>query len=161
MSNWIFDRLRRGETFDIQGPNGECFYLAGEPQRPLLLVGNGSGLAPLIGIAREALAHRQRAPIRLYHGSRHASGLYLRDELRLISRTFVSNRQQMFDAKLRETMISTYLALIANPRNPVGADERVLVLQAIFRPAGADDDSDTAPSNLFDLMRDVRRQGGQ
>jgi len=82
MSNWIFDQLGAGETLELQGPNGACFHLAGEPQRPLLLIGNGSGLAPLLGIARDALSDGHRGPIRFYHGSRHAAGLYLQEELR-------------------------------------------------------------------------------
>jgi NAD(P)H-flavin reductase len=82
MSNWICDQLGAGEAVDVQGPNGAWFYLAGEPERPLLLIGNGSGLAPLMGIARDALADGHRGPIHLYHGSRNAAGLYLQEELR-------------------------------------------------------------------------------
>jgi NAD(P)H-flavin reductase len=86
MSNWIFDELRPGDGLDLQGPNGACYYLPGKPEQPLLLIGNGTGLAPLIGIARDALASGHRGEIRLYHGSRHAEGLYLVDELRRLER---------------------------------------------------------------------------
>lgn len=48
----------------------------------MLLIGNGTGLAPLIGIARDALTSGHSAPIRLYHGSQTVSGFYLGDELR-------------------------------------------------------------------------------
>ncbi len=51
MTSWVFDELRAGEEVDFQGPNGTCFYVSGRPGQPLLLIGNGSGLAPLIGIA--------------------------------------------------------------------------------------------------------------
>ncbi len=81
MSNWIHDDLRLGEALDIQGPNGDCYYIGGDAERPLLLIGNGTGLAPLYGIARDALAHGHGGPIHLYHGSRTAKGLYYRDEL--------------------------------------------------------------------------------
>ncbi len=81
MSNWIHDQMRPGDSLDIQGPNGACFYLAGEPDRKMLLVGNGSGLAPLIGIARDALAGGHRGSVHLYHGTRQPSGLYLRETL--------------------------------------------------------------------------------
>jgi ferredoxin-NADP reductase len=46
-----------------------------------LLIGTGSGLAPLYGIARDALHQGHRGLIRLYHGSRAAAGLYLGDDL--------------------------------------------------------------------------------
>lgn len=81
MSNWIFDGLKPGAALDIQGPNGACYYLPGAPDRPLLLIGNGSGLAPLYGIARDALNDGHTGPVQLYHGSRMADGLYLRDAL--------------------------------------------------------------------------------
>ncbi len=81
MSNWIFEKLEIGEQFDIQGPNGNCFYVPGQAQQKLLLIGTGSGLAPLIGIARDALYSNHRGEIRLYHGSRTQAGLYLNTSL--------------------------------------------------------------------------------
>lgn len=85
MSNWIHDDLVVGEAFDIQGPNGDCYYVGGAHDRPLLLIGNGSGLAPLYGIARDALVDGHRGPIYLYHGSRTAKGLYYCDELNALA----------------------------------------------------------------------------
>ena len=81
MSNWIFDQLEPGEGVDLQGPNGASYYLPGRPDQPILLIGNGSGLAPLIGIARDALHDGHAGPVHLYHGSHGADGLYLRAEL--------------------------------------------------------------------------------
>lgn len=82
MSNWILDDLRPGDAVDLQGANGCCFYLPGREDQDLLLIGNGSGLAPLIGIARDALQAGHRGQIHLYHGSRHGDGLYLQRTLR-------------------------------------------------------------------------------
>ncbi|MDA1097550.1 MAG: FAD-binding oxidoreductase [Proteobacteria bacterium] len=86
MSNWICHELAVGEPLDIQGPNGDCYYIGGEPDRPLLLIGNGSGLAPLYGILRDALADGHKGPIHLYHGSRTAMGLYYGDELQALAK---------------------------------------------------------------------------
>jgi NAD(P)H-flavin reductase/ferredoxin len=82
MSNWLVDDLKPGDHLDIQGPTGNCFYQPGNPDQNMLLVGNGTGLAPLIGIARDALASGHTGPIQLYHGSQTPGGLYLGDELR-------------------------------------------------------------------------------
>ena len=76
MSNWIFDRLGVGDHLDIEGPNGSCFYSPGRAEAPLLLIGNGSGLAPLLGIARDALVSGHGGAIHLYHGSRTTAGHY-------------------------------------------------------------------------------------
>ena len=85
MSNWLFDRVEPGVGLDIQGPNGACFYVPGRPETPLLLIGNGSGLAPLIGIARDALSSGHAGEIQLYHGTRHREGLYLDATLRAMA----------------------------------------------------------------------------
>jgi CDP-4-dehydro-6-deoxyglucose reductase len=88
VSGWVHDTLRPGQAVDIRGPNGECFYLPDRPEQGLLLIGTGTGLAPLYGIIRDALGQGHRGPIRLFHGSRHPNGLYLTDELRDLSRVF-------------------------------------------------------------------------
>ena len=86
MSNWIYDDLAPGDGLDLQGPNGDCFYVPGRPESPLLLIGNGSGLAPLLGIARDAMMSGHTGDIQLYHGSRHHDGLYLDSVLRALAR---------------------------------------------------------------------------
>ncbi len=82
MSGWIRDGLKPGEGIDFQGPNGTCFYMPGRPDQPLLMIGTGTGLAPLLGVLRDALADGHRGPIHLYHGSNTADGLYLAAMLR-------------------------------------------------------------------------------
>ncbi len=81
LSNWIFDDMKVGDSVDIQGANGACFYLPGAPGQSLMLVGSGTGLAPLVAIARDALNDGHLGPVRLYHGSHTPVGLYLRDTL--------------------------------------------------------------------------------
>lgn len=84
MSNWLIDELQPGQHLGIQGPSGNCFYQPGRPEQNMLLIGNGTGLAPLMGIARDALSAGHKAPIRLYHGSQAMAGLYLDDDLRAL-----------------------------------------------------------------------------
>lgn len=81
MSNWVADGASTGDAVRIQGPNGSCFYLHENADNPLMLIGNGAGLAPLWGIVQDSLNRGHRGEIHLYHGSRHADGLYLRDAL--------------------------------------------------------------------------------
>ncbi len=87
VSGWVHEALGSGDSLEIQGPVGDSFYLPGRPDQPLLLIGTGSGLAPLWGIVRDALRQGHRAPIWLYHGSRHGGGLYLVEELRELAQT--------------------------------------------------------------------------
>jgi CDP-4-dehydro-6-deoxyglucose reductase, E3 len=82
MSGWLHDEAKAGERVSVLGPSGECFYVPGNAGQPMLLVGTGTGLAPLYGILRDALRHGHRGPIHLFHGALHKGGLYLVDELR-------------------------------------------------------------------------------
>jgi len=84
MSQWLVGAT--GEPVRLRGSFGECHYLPGELERPLCLAGTGTGLAPLLGILRAALAAGHHGPIRLYHGSVQRSGLYLWDELMALER---------------------------------------------------------------------------
>lgn len=81
MTSWIFDELAEGDELELQGPNGRCYYVPGSQDQDLLLIGNGTGVAPLVGIVRDALHVGHRAQIRLFHGSRTRGGLYVHDQL--------------------------------------------------------------------------------
>jgi NAD(P)H-flavin reductase len=84
MSGWLANEAV-GARVSVRGPAGECFYVEGQAEQPLVLAGVGSGLAPLWGIVRDALAAGHRGPIDLWHGARTSSGLYLQQELRELS----------------------------------------------------------------------------
>jgi len=81
MSQWLACDASVGSSLFVQGPSGDCFYTAGREEQPLLLAGTGTGLAPLYGIARDALAAGHHGPIHLFHGATTSSGLYLQTEL--------------------------------------------------------------------------------
>jgi len=86
MSGWLHDQARVGDRVTVLGPSGECFYVPGKEDQPILLVGTGTGLAPLYGILKDALQHGHRGPIHLFHGALHQGGLYLVEELRRLVR---------------------------------------------------------------------------
>ncbi|OAI17369.1 MULTISPECIES: 2Fe-2S iron-sulfur cluster-binding protein [Methylomonas] len=85
-SEWAHRELAVGDRIDVSDPQGFCYYLADLPAANLLLIGTGSGLAPLAGIVEEALHNGHRGQIRLYHGSRDVEGLYWLDEMRDLAR---------------------------------------------------------------------------
>lgn len=87
-SSWIYDEVEIGATIILSEAQGSCHYLPGRAEQPLMLVGTGSGLAPLYGIIADALAQGHSGPIHLFHGSRDHNGLYLIDELRELVEKF-------------------------------------------------------------------------
>ncbi|MHB1432430.1 MAG: 2Fe-2S iron-sulfur cluster-binding protein [Streptosporangiaceae bacterium] len=89
MSGWL-GRARPGAAVTIGAPGGECCYLPGDRSAPLLLVGTGTGIAPLMAIARAALADDHTGPIALIHGAadpaRRYAGTRLPDRIRRAAR---------------------------------------------------------------------------
>lgn len=86
VSGWVHEVLKPGDTMTLMGPQGHCFYTPGDRNQPMLLAGTGTGLAPLYGIARDALHQGHTGPIHLFHGSLEPGGLYLVDALRALAR---------------------------------------------------------------------------
>jgi CDP-4-dehydro-6-deoxyglucose reductase len=88
MSQWLATTAGIGTPLHVQGPSGECFYVPGRETQPLLLAGTGTGLAPLYGIARDALLQGHRGPVQLFHGVVNAAGLYLGEELAALAAAY-------------------------------------------------------------------------
>lgn len=82
MSNWILDELNAGDELDIQGPSSDFYYMQEAQGHPLLLVGTGTGMSPLLGVIRDALHNRHADAIHLYHGGSDTDVFYLREKLR-------------------------------------------------------------------------------
>jgi hypothetical protein len=72
--------------------------------------------------------------------------------LRLISRLYIVNLQRRSDAAERATMVETYVALSADEKRKPTPEERLLILQALFRP-GPGDAADSSPQeNILDSI---------
>lgn len=82
VSNWLIDDIALNNTIEIQGPVGDCFYPSNNTDTDILMISTGTGLAPLVGILRDAIANGHKGQIKLYHGDREPDGLYLDDELK-------------------------------------------------------------------------------
>lgn len=80
VSGWLHERAVR-DSVRVRGAFGQCFHVADDAHKKLLLVGAGTGLAPLLGIARDALDQGHQGPIDLVHGGLEPGRLYLREEL--------------------------------------------------------------------------------
>lgn len=85
MSGWLHHEAETGASLELSGPLGNCFYVPGNLDQPLFLLGTGTGLAPLYAIVRDALHQGHRGPIHLFHGSLLVRDLYLTDALRTLA----------------------------------------------------------------------------
>ncbi|MBW0104436.1 2Fe-2S iron-sulfur cluster-binding protein [Pseudonocardia sp. KRD291] len=78
---WIFGGLAAGDRVEITGPLGDFVLPTEDDGGPMVLIGGGTGLAPLLGLARTVLARDPQREVLLYHGVRGASDLYALDLL--------------------------------------------------------------------------------
>jgi len=75
----VFHHMREKALLRIKGPLG-TFYLREDSERPAILIGGGTGFAPLKGILEHAFETGIQRPLHLFWGVRARRDLYL-DEL--------------------------------------------------------------------------------
>ncbi|QBE62079.1 FAD-binding oxidoreductase [Pseudoduganella lutea] len=82
VSAYFHDVAQPGDTIEVRGPLGGHFlWHPGQPG-PVLLVAGGSGVVPLVSIARAWRGAGAPAPMLLLHSARTWEALAYRDELR-------------------------------------------------------------------------------
>ena len=81
VSPYLAGELRKGDQLELRGPVGG--YFVWEPDRggPLLLVGGGSGVVPLMAMLRQRAAAGSHVPARLLYSSRDLEDVIFREEL--------------------------------------------------------------------------------
>ena len=82
MSSWLKDTAQEGEAVELSGPLGDCYYTSGKESDNILLAGIGTGMAPLYGIARDAVKKGHSGQISIIQGAMNEAGLYYVDEFR-------------------------------------------------------------------------------
>ena len=72
---------RSATTIELRGPIGGHFIWRSQDGGPLLLVGGGSGVVPLMSMLRDRASHHSRVPMRLLFSARTFGDVLFRDEL--------------------------------------------------------------------------------
>ncbi|MFL5920120.1 MAG: ferredoxin reductase [Gaiellaceae bacterium] len=81
VSPYLVDELREGDVIEVRGPIGGYFVWDGDEREPVLLVAGGSGVVPLMAMARHRARVGSAAPMRLLYSSRTWEDVIYRDEL--------------------------------------------------------------------------------
>jgi ferredoxin-NADP reductase len=81
VSPFLHDVAEVGDAIEIRGPFGGHFVWSPEDGGPLLLVGGGSGVAPLMSILRHRAALGSAVPVVLLYAARTWDELIFREEL--------------------------------------------------------------------------------
>ena len=83
-SRHLFDELAVGDEVSLEGPYGRA-YLRTPPVRDIVCVAGGSGLAPMLSVARGALARPDGPPVQLFFGANSADELFMVDEMEALA----------------------------------------------------------------------------
>ncbi|HJZ50522.1 MAG TPA: ferredoxin reductase [Roseiflexaceae bacterium] len=81
VSPYLTDVLQEGDQLELRGPIGGYFTWHLADGGPLLLVGGGSGIVPLMAMIRHRAAHTSTVPTRLLSSSRAFEEIIYRQEL--------------------------------------------------------------------------------
>jgi len=81
VSPYLVGEVREGDSLELRGPIGGYFVWRAAEKRPVLLIGGGSGVVPLMAMIRHRAAAGSRTPVRLLYSSRTYEDVIYRDEL--------------------------------------------------------------------------------
>lgn len=81
VSSFLLTELRVGDRFEVRGPIGGYFTWLPTSVAPLMLIGGGSGVVPLMAMLRARQAKSVRTPARLLYSSQSVDRLLFRTDL--------------------------------------------------------------------------------
>ena len=79
----LFEGMKEKTLLRIEGPLGQ-FWFRRESPRPALLIGGGTGYAPLRSMLRDLLEVGDRRPLHLYWGAQTRQDLYEDEQVRAV-----------------------------------------------------------------------------
>jgi ferredoxin-NADP reductase len=98
VSPYFHEVAREGDTVEVRGPIGGHFIWRASDGGPLLMIGGGSGVAPLMAMARDRANTAPGVPALLVYSSRTWDDIIFRDELLRLA-----DRRDGFDLVLTTT----------------------------------------------------------
>ena len=84
VSPYLVDEAREGDRLEVRGPIGGYFVWDADEPEPVLLVAGGSGVVPLMAMARHRARAGGAAPMRLLYSSRSWEDVIYREELETV-----------------------------------------------------------------------------
>jgi CDP-4-dehydro-6-deoxyglucose reductase len=151
-SEQVFTTLGEGSLLRIEGPLGQFVYRPGD--RPVLLVGGGTGYAPLKAMLRQVLEAEGRREVTLFWGARTTADLYEDAWLRALAekharfRYFPVLSEQQADPPhgsgfVHEAVVRRVAGLVGFDIYAAGPPAMIDAVRAALPPQGAD------PARIF------------
>ncbi len=79
-SGLLDGELKVGDPLELDGPYG-TFTLKKSSDRPIVCIGGGAGMAPILSLLRHAVRDGIERPIRFYYGARTENDLFYLDQI--------------------------------------------------------------------------------
>jgi propane monooxygenase reductase component len=79
-SSLLKDTLKNGDPIEIKGPYGSCLRQENRSGY-MILVGGGSGMAPLVSILTDLVESGEQRPVRFFYGARTRRDLFMLDRI--------------------------------------------------------------------------------
>jgi ferredoxin-NADP reductase/anaerobic selenocysteine-containing dehydrogenase len=84
-SNWMADNLNEGDVLHVSGPKGKFALTPGQIPQKLLFLGAGSGVTPLMSMARWLCDVGAGVDVRFFNSVRSPGDIIFRKELELLT----------------------------------------------------------------------------
>ncbi|WMJ73440.1 ferredoxin--NADP reductase [Cytophagaceae bacterium ABcell3] len=82
VSNYLADNIKQGDVIEVMQPMGTfCPELDYHKKRDVVLLGAGSGITPLMSIAKSVLAKEPLSSVYLLYGNRNEDSIIFKDKL--------------------------------------------------------------------------------
>jgi len=87
---YLTDEVRVGDRLELSGPFGGYFVWEATSELPVLFVGGGSGVVPLLSMLRHQAATASRSPVTLLYAARTIEHVLSRDDLQVLAEDSVT-----------------------------------------------------------------------
>jgi len=79
-TGWVFDELKERDILRLEAPLGTFFVRNDRTGRPMIMMGGGTGFAPLKSMIEDLLAHKDTRPLHLFWGAQTQAELYMHEQ---------------------------------------------------------------------------------
>lgn len=78
-TGWVFDEMKERDILRLEAPLGNFFIRNDRLERPMILMGGGTGFAPLKSMLEDLLSHQDKRPLHLFWGAGTRDELYMHE----------------------------------------------------------------------------------
>jgi ring-1,2-phenylacetyl-CoA epoxidase subunit PaaE len=103
-SSFANNDLKRGDSLDVMTPTGNfCLHTDPKETRSYALFAAGSGITPILSIAKTALKDEPNSDVTLFYGNKNFNSIIFREELEALKNTYM-DRLRVIHVLSRESL---------------------------------------------------------